>query len=58
MDSGVYPTANSNQTPNTVEDYRRSRSVRDNLHGREGNNPDRQIRPLKQAKCIKEVKVR
>jgi hypothetical protein len=35
------------------KDYLGSQTVRDNLHGREGNNPDRRLRPLSHAKFIR-----
>jgi len=41
---GGYPPTHPNQTPNTLRLCRGSQTVGDNLHGREGNNPDRQLR--------------
>ena len=36
-------------------DYPGSESVRDNLHGREGNNPDRRLRSRSFAKFIRKL---
>ncbi len=35
------------------DDYPGSQSVGDKLHGREGNNPDRRLRSLIHAKCVR-----
>jgi hypothetical protein len=37
------------------KDYLGSQTVGDNLHGREGNNPDRRLRPLSLAKFIRKL---
>ncbi len=34
-------------------DYPGSQSVGDKLHGRKGNNPDRRLRSLIHAKCVR-----
>ena len=44
MGKGPHQVAEPNQTPNTVGLDSRSQPVRDKLHRREGNNPDRQLR--------------
>ena len=35
------------------DDYLGSQSVGDKLHGRKGNNPDRRLRSLNHAKCVR-----
>ncbi len=42
---GVQPT-DSYQTPNAADVYLGSQTTGDKLRGREGNNPDRQLRSL------------
>ncbi len=37
------------------KDYLRSQTVGDNLHGRKGNNPDRQLRSRSFAKFIRKL---
>ena len=37
------------------KDYLGSQTVGDNLHGREGNNPDRQLRSPSSAKFIRKL---
>jgi hypothetical protein len=37
------------------KDYLRSQTAGDNLHGQEGNNPDRQLRSLSSAKFIRKL---
>ena len=37
---------NPNLTPNTLVLYRRSQTMGAKFHSREGNSPDRQLRPL------------
>ena len=41
---------NSNQTMNAINPKPGSETVGDKLHSREGNNPDRRLRSLNQAK--------
>ena len=38
--------------------YLRSETVSDNVHGREGNNPDRQLRSQSSAKFIRKLNCR
>ena len=49
---GHQPTL-PNQTPNTVQIYPGSQTVGDKLHGREGNSPERRLRSLIYAKCLR-----
>ena len=46
---GYLPQPNSE----CYDDYPGSQSVGDKLHGREGNNPDRRLRSLIHAKCVR-----
>jgi hypothetical protein len=46
MGKGLYQVTDPTQTPNTVHINSGSQAVGDKLHCREGNNPDRQLRPL------------
>ena len=42
---GGLPLTKPNQTPNAGTPERGSETVGDELHGRKGNSPDRQLRP-------------
>ena len=44
MADGPYKVTDVSQTPNASKSERGSESVGDKLHGREGNNPDQQLR--------------
>ena len=44
MADGPYKVTDVSQTPNANKLERGSESVGDKLHGREGNNPDHQLR--------------
>ena len=46
MADGPYKVTDVSQTPNAGKLERGSETVGDKLHGREGNNPDLQLRPL------------
>ena len=46
MGYGAYKLTEPNQTPNTDALESGSETARDELRGREGNSPDRQLRPL------------
>jgi hypothetical protein len=46
MGKGAYKLTNPNQTPNAITPERGSETMGDELHSREGNSPDRQLRPL------------
>ena len=45
MGEGAYKLTDPNQTPNAGYMFHGSEATRDKLRGREGNNPDRQLRP-------------
>ena len=45
MGTGAYKLTNPSQTPNTIAPEPGSETVGDELHGRKGNSPDRQLRP-------------
>ena len=51
--TGGHQPTHPSQTPNTIGLYRGSQTVGDNLHGREGNNPDRQLRSLIEPKFLR-----
>ena len=40
------------------KDYLGSQTVGDNVHGQEGNNPDRRLRSLIHAKCVRKFSFR
>ena len=46
---GYLPQSNSEYH----NDYPGSQTVRDKLHSRKGNNPDRRLRSLIHAKCVR-----
>ena len=46
MGKGTYKFTDPNQTPNTMVPERSSETWGMSFHGREGNSPDRQLRPL------------
>ena len=46
MGSGAYKLTDPNQTPNTMTPEHGSETAGDELRGREGNSPDRRLRPL------------
>ena len=45
MGKGAYKLTDPNQTPNATTPEPGSETVGDELHGRKGNSPDRQLRP-------------
>ena len=45
MGKGAYKLTDPNQTPNADAPEPGSETVGDELHGRKGNSPDRQLRP-------------
>ena len=45
MGKGAYKLTELNQTPNANAPEPGSETMGDELHGREGNSPDRQLRP-------------
>ena len=45
MGLGAHKLTDPNQTPNTMIQSTAVRLSGDELHGREGNSPDRQLRP-------------
>ena len=45
MGKGAYKLTNPNQTPNADTPQPGSETMGDELHGRKGNSPDRQLRP-------------
>ena len=47
MVKGAYPLTNTSQTPNARMGEHGSETVGDKLHSREGNSPDRRLRPLR-----------
>ena len=47
MGEGVNKPTDPNQTPNAGYMFHGSQATRDKLRGREGNNPDHQLRPLR-----------
>jgi len=55
MGTGTYKSTNPNQTPNTGHVLRGSEAAGDKLRRREGNNPDRQLRPPSRCSVIKDV---
>ncbi len=46
MANGPYKVTDVSQTPNAGKSERGSETVGDKLHSREGNSPERQLRPL------------
>ncbi len=44
MGTGAYKLTNPNQTPNAMTPQLGSESMGDELHGQEGNSPDRRLR--------------
>ncbi len=44
MGTGPYKVTNPSQTPNTITPEPGSETMGDELHGRKGNSPDRQLR--------------
>ena len=51
--AGGLRSTHSYQTPNTNSLCHGSQTVGDNIHGREGNNPDHQLRSLNIAKFLR-----
>ena len=47
MANGPYKVTDVSQTPNAGKSERSSETVGDKLHSREGNSPDRRLRPLR-----------
>ena len=45
MGEGAYKLTDPSQTPNAMTPEPGSETVGDELHGRKGNSPDRQLRP-------------
>ena len=45
MGEGPHKVTDLSQTPNAITLERSSETVGDELHGRKGNSPDRQLRP-------------
>jgi hypothetical protein len=45
MGEGAYKLTDPSQTPNAIAPEPGSETMGDELHGREGNSPDRQLRP-------------
>lgn len=46
MADGPYPGTDVSQTPNAINVERGSETAGDKLRSREGNSPDRRLRPL------------
>ena len=57
MGKGPYKVTNPNQTPNAGTPKRGSETMGDKLHGREGNSPERQLRPQILCSVAKDVRL-
>ena len=55
MGKGAYKLTDPNQTPNADAPEPGSETMGDELHGREGNSPDRQLRPQILCSVAKDV---
>ena len=56
MDEGASPPTDSNRTPNAVGPHRGSQSMWAKLCAREGNSPDRPLRPPSHRRVAKDVR--